>query len=48
VYEYPFVAAEKQLLLDESYYPNCRPLLGSRPHASIHLQHRLSVQAGTN
>jgi hypothetical protein len=41
VYDYPFIPQEKRLLLDESYYPACRPTLGDRPHASWHLRHPL-------
>ncbi len=41
VYEYPFIAQEKQLLLDASYFPDCRPFLHGRPHGSQHLRHPL-------
>lgn len=41
VYDYPFMPQENRLLLEESYYPACRPLVAGRPHARWHLQHRL-------
>jgi len=48
VYNYPFLAQEKKLLLDPAYYPSCRPFLSEsaagskpRPHASEHLKHSL-------
>jgi hypothetical protein len=41
VYDYPFIPQEKRLLLDQSYYPACRPVLGDRPHASWHLRNPL-------
>ncbi len=48
VYDYPFIAEEKHLLLDEAYYSNCRPLLLKRSHASRHLRHPLPAQPGSN
>lgn len=41
LYDYPFIPQEKRLLLDETYYPLCRPTLGNRPHGHWHLQHPL-------
>ena len=48
VYNYPFLAQEKKLLLEPTYYPMCRPFLSDsaagskpRPHASEHLKHPL-------
>ncbi len=48
VYNYPFLAQEKKLLLDPTYFPMCRPFLSEsaagskpRPHASEHLKHPL-------
>lgn len=48
VYNYPFLAQEKKLLLDPTYYPMCRPFLSDstagskpRPHASEHLKYQL-------
>ena len=39
-----FVDAEKKLLLDPDYFPDCRPLLSppglKKPHASKHLRIR--------
>ena len=48
VYDYPFMAEEKHLLLDEAYYSNCRPLLLKRSHASRHLRHSLPANSGSN
>ncbi len=41
LYDYPFIPEEKRLLLEESYYPSCRPTLGNRPHGRWHLRHPL-------
>jgi hypothetical protein len=41
LFDYPFMPDEKRLLLEETYYPICRSLLGNRPHASRHLRHPL-------
>jgi hypothetical protein len=41
LFDYPFMPDEKRLLLEETYYPICRSLLGNRPHASRHLFHPL-------
>lgn len=46
LFDYPFMPDEKRLLLEESYYPMCRSLLGSRPHASHHLRHPLPAVTG--
>ena len=32
------------LLPDPAFLPDCRPLLGTRPHASFHLRHALPPQ----
>lgn len=44
VFNYTFVEAEKRLLLDPDYFPDCRPLLSppdlEKPHASKHLRIR--------
>jgi hypothetical protein len=44
VFNYTFVEAEKKLLLDPDYFPDCRPLLSppglEKPHASKHLRIR--------
>jgi hypothetical protein len=44
VYDWPFIPQEKRLLLDENYFPECRPLLGDRPHASWFLRHPLPAE----
>ena len=39
LYKYAFIPQEKRMLLDESFLPRCLPLVGDRPHASMHLRH---------
>lgn len=51
VFNYPFLPEEKRLLLEPNYTPQCRPLLSepgatARPHASLHLKHKLNVTTG--
>ncbi len=41
VYDVPFHAQEKRLLLDPDYLPDCRPFIDNRPHASWHLRNPL-------